>query len=160
MENHGKSAIRNRQTPITTTKGKAPAKIVSILTFGSPSVALTVKTEMPNGGGQHPISTAMIVTIAEVDEVEPHGRGDRHADRLMMSRIDVESRIMPISRSPRRTRREAVGAEAAARHEVADGVRHARHGQHAGIEARGDEQEQDRGGDEARLLQDPQNWAK
>lgn len=36
--------------PIATTKWRAPAKIVSIPTRGSPSVALRVKTEMPKGG--------------------------------------------------------------------------------------------------------------
>ena len=78
--------------------GRVAAKICSTDTSGSFSVLCTVKTDMPKGGVSSPISTAMTVTIPKCIRSSPMFCAMGAAMGTMISRIDVLSRIIPISR--------------------------------------------------------------
>ena len=79
-------------------KGRVAAKICSTFTSGLFSVLCTVKTEIPKGGVSKPISTAMTVTIPNCIRSIPRLWAMGAAIGTMISRIEVLSRIIPISK--------------------------------------------------------------
>ena len=83
---------------MTPTKGSEPAKISSMPTDLSASVALTVNTEIPNGGVSNPASTAMMVMMPKWIRSKPKPVAMGAAIGTMISRIDEESSSMPSSR--------------------------------------------------------------
>ncbi|MCY1371614.1 hypothetical protein D9M69_587640 [compost metagenome] len=74
-----------------------PAKMLSTDTFGSFSVDLTVNTEMPKGGVSKPISTAMTVMMPKWMRLKSRPAAIGTATGVMISRMELESRIMPSS---------------------------------------------------------------
>lgn len=90
----GNAINRARRMKRAARKGKLPLKISSIET-SSPRVAFMAKMTMPKGGVMMPISIANTVTTPNQIRLKPNESTTGAMMGMVMSRIEVESRIVP-----------------------------------------------------------------